>query len=397
MKKAIDALLLVLGLALALAGFWWMWTGWDIVQAERGWASVIAGSVMLSGGLITFAIAWSAFSNRGAPVVVASAPPAFAPPVEVAPRRDAAIATGMTAVAAGAAGAFALHERASSPEDQESHSPLEHPSEHVEQGYEEEPAVADVAWRAEPETEPPLARRPTLDELVRTAIEERPDAPVDPDRASEDRAEDVTWREPIDDATLASLPSDVESSTDRAGAAHQVQFPFAHDESARLADHVAHEPLRGPVLPSEAYEEPTHAAQPTEDASSGDEAFEDERPPVEPSEEQKADRHTPSHHPHSLDAQEHDEAPSAQDPNEDWPAHRENDFGPEAEAARHTPEHEPEPSHSQHKPPSITGRYSSGDTNYIMYDDGSIEAQTPDGVMRFASLLELRRFVEQQT
>lgn len=44
----------------------------------------------------------------------------------------------------------------------------------------------------------------------------------------------------------------------------------------------------------------------------------------------------------------------------------------------------------------MTGRYSSGDTNYTMYDDGSIEAQTPDGTMRFASLLELRRFVEQR-
>ena len=42
----------------------------------------------------------------------------------------------------------------------------------------------------------------------------------------------------------------------------------------------------------------------------------------------------------------------------------------------------------------MVGRYSSGDTNYLMFADGSIEAQTPEGVMRFASLTELKRFVE---
>ena len=46
--------------------------------------------------------------------------------------------------------------------------------------------------------------------------------------------------------------------------------------------------------------------------------------------------------------------------------------------------------------PAVVGRYSSGDTNYLMFADGSIEAQTPEGVMRFSSLTELKRFVEKR-
>ena len=71
MKKAIDWIALVVGVALALFGAKWMWTGWDIVQAERGWAAVIAGSVMLSGGLIVAMLAWTVMRITGANGAVA--------------------------------------------------------------------------------------------------------------------------------------------------------------------------------------------------------------------------------------------------------------------------------------------------------------------------------------
>lgn len=45
------------GLALALAGAWAMWSGWDIVQLERGWALFIAGATAFSAGSIVMAIA----------------------------------------------------------------------------------------------------------------------------------------------------------------------------------------------------------------------------------------------------------------------------------------------------------------------------------------------------
>ena len=44
--------ILLVGLALAVTGIWWVWTGLDIVVTERGWSAVIAGATMLSAGAI---------------------------------------------------------------------------------------------------------------------------------------------------------------------------------------------------------------------------------------------------------------------------------------------------------------------------------------------------------
>ena len=42
---------------------------------------------------------------------------------------------------------------------------------------------------------------------------------------------------------------------------------------------------------------------------------------------------------------------------------------------------------------TIIGTYNSGDNRYVMYSDGSIEAETPEGVFRFNSLDELKEFI----
>ncbi|MXQ14497.1 hypothetical protein [Microvirga makkahensis] len=42
---------------------------------------------------------------------------------------------------------------------------------------------------------------------------------------------------------------------------------------------------------------------------------------------------------------------------------------------------------------TIIGTYNSGDNTYVMFSDGSIEAQTPTGVFRFQSLDELKAFI----
>jgi len=42
---------------------------------------------------------------------------------------------------------------------------------------------------------------------------------------------------------------------------------------------------------------------------------------------------------------------------------------------------------------TIIGTYNSGDNTYVMFSDGSIEAQTPSGVFRFRSLDELKEFI----
>ncbi|MGJ0393804.1 MAG: hypothetical protein ACR650_13855 [Methylocystis sp.] len=44
------------GFLLACGGVYAMWTGWDMILVERGWSLFIAGSVALSGGVVTLAL-----------------------------------------------------------------------------------------------------------------------------------------------------------------------------------------------------------------------------------------------------------------------------------------------------------------------------------------------------
>ena len=44
--------------------------------------------------------------------------------------------------------------------------------------------------------------------------------------------------------------------------------------------------------------------------------------------------------------------------------------------------------------PAVIGSYEAHGTHYTMYADGSIDAETAHGVYRFASMDELKRFIE---
>ena len=47
-------------------------------------------------------------------------------------------------------------------------------------------------------------------------------------------------------------------------------------------------------------------------------------------------------------------------------------------------------------PPSLIGRYSAGGANYMIFSDGSIEAETKEGLFKFASMAEFKRFVSER-
>lgn len=47
-------------------------------------------------------------------------------------------------------------------------------------------------------------------------------------------------------------------------------------------------------------------------------------------------------------------------------------------------------------PPTVVGTYNSGDNRYVMYSDGSIRADTPNGEFRFGSLDELKSFISHE-
>jgi hypothetical protein len=56
------------------------------------------------------------------------------------------------------------------------------------------------------------------------------------------------------------------------------------------------------------------------------------------------------------------------------------------------------PAATPHHPEApVIGRYESGGTSYVMFADGSIEASTENGVFRFASMAELKSFIENRS
>jgi hypothetical protein len=64
-------------------------------------------------------------------------------------------------------------------------------------------------------------------------------------------------------------------------------------------------------------------------------------------------------------------------------------------------EEEPRPAPAQDAPATTAaatemGRYQANGTTYVMYSDGSIEAQTDQGIYRFGSMAELKTFFEEQ-
>jgi len=75
--------------------------------------------------------------------------------------------------------------------------------------------------------------------------------------------------------------------------------------------------------------------------------------------------------------------PEAEPPKPDWASDK-------ADA----PPKKPEPAPASSAPRSaVIGTYNSGGNRYVMFADGSIEAETPDGVFKFASLDELKDFI----
>lgn len=74
------------------------------------------------------------------------------------------------------------------------------------------------------------------------------------------------------------------------------------------------------------------------------------------------------------------------------------DHDPPAESSSPIPDEEPAPTQPRIAlERTLVATYTSGENTYFMYSDGAIEADTPRGRFRFASMDELRSFVETGT
>ncbi|MFV0281122.1 MAG: hypothetical protein ACK5JM_10245 [Rhodoblastus sp.] len=388
-KKVFDWFALVLGVALALFGARWMWTGWDIVQAERGWAAVIAGSAMLSGGLIVAMLAWAtmrltaAFAGMRQPDALATLARPDAQTQSAPTRPDDVVQDDRAqdeparlfpkpailapaAVAAATAGAiFAKRE-----------------------GSGEEARLAGD--EAAPSGIAPVEPSST-DELLRMD-EDRAGRKAD-DAISEDpppleTTQDIfrrdIFRQEISRPEIFKIepsPADEDDEIEPAQAETQVRRDYERQEQELQEQELQEQELQEQELQERELQERERLEQERE-------RLEQERltPPPPPPPEAPGIPKQPAAAP--LDGPEYD----------DWLERTAQEFDRELgrdtlpkDAPAEPPPPEPVAAPAES---TIVGRYASGDTNYLMFADGSIEAQTPEGAMRFASLTELKRFVE---
>ena len=95
------------------------------------------------------------------------------------------------------------------------------------------------------------------------------------------------------------------------------------------------------------------------------------------------------------EAKDHDRSDESVEPVSDVEAEAElqRDDEPAAAEADQDTRSEDEVSSGEEGPATVIGTYNSGDNKYVMFSDGSIEAQTPSGTFRFQSLDELKEFI----
>lgn len=407
-----DRTVIVFGVFLFLVGLAVAWNGYGYVQIERGWTLVISGTIAFCAGLILIAlglalrelaaisssVAKSALflakaRNNGSPLAEtteASPPAALAPvPAPVEPERDAY------------------------PEEGEPEPAEPAP-------YSSEPFVNETfspeSWR-----KPPASERAKAEEAAPLPREEAfpPKAPVWMTRAGSYLSTYASARTEPQPA-VPEKPS-VEENVD------WLEQAIAHEAVAEkeAVEPAEHESAEHPSIEPESAIETRSVAAPhwlEPEAEAGDREAERE---AEPFGETHDHIPAPEHRPEPAFWSEPEIAPApapepdfAPQPEPVEPeAEPEPELGPDLEyalaqefsrelgrepapnaapAKLEEPEPEPEPAPEvEFEPrPAIIGSYEAHGTHYTMYADGSIDAETAHGVYRFASMDELKRFIE---
>ena len=369
---AVGALMFCLGLYAAV-------TGSQIVQVEAGWTSVIAGSMLIVGGVLTMALGLvlraliqlkaSLQGHDLSPVVAPVVDSPAAPPVPV----------------------FGV-EPAMAPDPAMSHTPTSQPA------PPEEPALAEALTGA---ADPPTALRPPP---LPGFFRKKP-APIPPvvDIAPPVRLQDTgeppppfvpAEPEPAAAFEGAPLHPDLDQTHDAPEPAHPDPIETTHPEDDYKIETPStpeHDLPSDPPSPAPAQ----HAAEPEVDWLDRALAEIDESVPVQ------ARRHdaVAAAHPHEIAPDEgapQEMEPAPVEPEPDMahaapPVPPHADSGPPPAPARALP---PAPTLPPPPTSAVIGRYEADGTSYVMYADGSIEAHSDAGTYRFASMTELKAFIE---
>jgi hypothetical protein len=436
--------IVIVALAMVAAGVGAIVTGAEIIVLERGWSSVIAGSIVATGGTLLVGIALLVRELRRLPAamdtvragLVPAAPQttpdvaagAVAAPVATAAAAAAAVGAAVVAadvasdlaaaphgepeseaerdVAAAAPPVFGPAAPAEAPIQAAAAVPSAGPFPPALPGVSDlfaRPRSDEAAWRGEPRIDVPAAAAehesrpaaaagnvapiippPGRDDVPeppepssgRTMAEARPSSGAPPTRM-EPRFPDFSRRDTDDKLLEPAEPPPIEPLP--AHPAHPENEEVRPSRSWPGTD-----PRPSPAIVNEA----TASPKPASATAAGT----DRRPGVRPEDGEagasktdvlmtgvsKTDELTPAEiGPHEIE-------PPKMEPREAEPDEREPE---EAEADRS------DRGEAEAGEPQIIGTYSSGDNLYVMFSDGSIAAETPDGVFRFESLEDLKEYI----
>ena len=396
-----DRTVILFGAVLALVGLVVAWNGYGYVQLERGWTLVISGTIGFCSGLILIALglvlnaleAISASAAKsalflakarsvGAPSAEASEPPRPTVPAQPEPVAEPEEAyepdafenveeerPPFTGPGYAAPWEQAVHPaKAVEPEQDKGAAPRPPFWMTRTTSYVSTFGAAKVADAVEPEPKPEPARTPDAeDDWLEKAIaqeasheaEPKPEPEIEAEHKAEPQPEPQTefavdeWRDEREHSVFAEeAPAEIPPA--QAISIEEELAEYLRLEAARLAEEA--EPA--PSDESEAPEPPAlHETGYAHDV------------PVE---------HAPWLRAEIRPAPEPEPEPEP------------------VAAAEPEPQPEPEPVKASESAPrsDIIGSYEAHGTHYTMYADGSIDAETAHGVYRFASMEELKRFIE---
>jgi len=347
-----------LGSLLAAAGCLSIYAGYDIIEVERGWTEVISGTTALAGGIVTIALStilWrlkvlcglyeASTHNLPAPPPAA----AFSPPM-TAPKLNADSVEHVP-VAAFSAAPFAAD-------------------------HSDQPNFG--SWNAELETLAIAAAAQVSGPILcpePAPIEADPiTASPDLEAAGSDNSRDLY---PIENTATPSSSSGTLSLDEMwkrvAGEMEKPIFPLElENPPAAVAPAVAIESETAWLFAEEALQTPESvlATKPNTALAGTVE---------EPTAEAPATVEISAAY--LLGGMNSAPAPIEHDPIEQEPIETERDAPPL-------------PVEPPLAEPAVIGRYEAEGTAYIMFADGSIEAQSETGVFHFASMAELKAFIE---
>lgn len=360
----------VLGALLAIVGGLSVYDGYSIVTLERGWAEVIAGSVALTGGIVTIGLAMVLHKLHAlhglykASVQLAPTPPDI---IAVAPPPPA--------VTRSAVKPSAIEPPAFEPPPVPTAVPVMPP-----------PLAAAEANAGQRRDVPglwPPARRPAAPTATPRA---RPVYTPEPEPLEEAAPVSSAMFEEVETSLAALNPPPVEEA-----AVPQSPRPSAAALSLDEMWKRVTEEIDRPILPAD--REAAFSPPPVEPAAAPAEHSVDLNAPVEPASALEPEPQIEEPAPAEPVEEEAVEAPAVPEQDEVYaeapsPAH--------VETPAEEPYTPPPPVEPPMAEPAVIGRYEAEGTAYLMFADGSIEAQSEAGIFRFASMAELKAFIEER-